>query len=204
MTAIVGATTVGRSDTPILETGTDHHAANQSRSEATLPTTKQEAEMSPKDDGVTPKRGPEHDVLAVFLGNWTAKGTSYGGTDQSGPDPKANGVPWTSTHVGRWHTGEFFLIQDEKARPAGDVFDTLSVMGVDPETGKYFAAAFENHGFFRRYDVTVNGRVWTISGKTERATIEFSPDDRTQTIVWEWKPEGRWLPLCARVAVRTD
>lgn len=45
----------------------------------------------------TPKRRREHDALSVFVGNWKADGTSYGGTDQSGAFPKANGVPWTST-----------------------------------------------------------------------------------------------------------
>ena len=83
--------------------------------------------MTSKGVQTKPKRGREHDVLAVFLGNWKAEGTSYGGTDQSGADPKANGVPWTSTHVGYWHTGEFFLIQDEKARPGDAVF--LRVVG---------------------------------------------------------------------------
>ena len=160
--------------------------------------------MSAKGAETPPKRGPEHDALAVFLGNWKADGTSYGGADQSGTNPKAHGVPWTSTHVGRWHTGKFFLIQDEMARPGGAVFDTLSVMGVDSKTGGYFARTFENHGFYRHYDVTANGPVWKIAGETERATIEFSTDNRTQAIVWEWKPGDKWLPLCDRVAVRTD
>lgn len=150
------------------------------------------------------ERGPEHEALAVFLGEWTAEGVSFGGTDQSGDDPKAHGVPWTSTHVSRWHTGEFFLIQDEKARPGGTVFDTLSIMGVDPATGAYFARAFENHGFYRHYDLTVKGKVWHLLGETERARIEFGEDDRTQMIVWEWKPKEKWLPLCDRTAVRTD
>ena len=160
--------------------------------------------MSSNGGEKSPKRGPEHDALSVFLGNWRATGTSYGGPDQSGTDPKANGVPWISTHAGRWHTGEFFLIQDEKAHVGGTVFDTLSVMGVDPEKAGYFARTFENHGFYRHYDVTVNGRVWAVSGETERASIEFSTDNRTQTIVWEWKRQGKWLPLCDRVAMRTD
>jgi hypothetical protein len=151
-----------------------------------------------------PPRGPEHDLLAVFLGDWRAEGTSYGGTDQTGEDPKQNGVPWTSRHTGRWHTGEFFLIQNERALPGGEVFDTLSVMGVDPATGRFFARCFENHGFYRHYDVSVDGACWTVSGEFERATITFSDDNGTQTIVWEWKRDGRWLPLCDRVATRTD
>jgi hypothetical protein len=160
--------------------------------------------MTSRPAEIPPKRGRQHDALSVFLGHWKAEGTSYGGTDQSGADPKANGVRWTSTHVSRWHTGEFFLIQEEKARPGGTILDTLSVMGVDSEKGGYFARAFENHGFYRHYDVTVDGNIWRISGETERATIEFSSDNRTQTIVWEWKPKREWLPLCDRVAVRTD
>jgi hypothetical protein len=37
----------------------------------------------------TPKRGAMHEALSVFLGKWTAHGTSYGGTDQTCDDPKA-------------------------------------------------------------------------------------------------------------------
>ena len=151
-----------------------------------------------------PRRTAMHEALAVFLGEWRAQGTSYGGTDQSGDDPRANGVEWVSEHKGYWHTGEFFLVQDERARPGGTVFDTLSVMGVDAENGAWFARSFENHGFYRDYPVTREGKVWTFSGETERATITFSDDDRTQTIAWEWKPQGTWLPLCDRVATRID
>jgi hypothetical protein len=32
--------------------------------------------------------------------------------------------------------------------------------------------------------VTVDGNVWTFSGETERARIEFSDDGRRQTITW--------------------
>jgi hypothetical protein len=68
--------------------------------------------------------------------------------------------------------------------------------------GRYFARTFENHGFYRRYDVTVDGNVWTFSGETERARIEFSDDGRRQTITWEWRPKDLWLPLCDRVATK--
>ncbi len=83
-------------------------------------------------------------------------------------------------------------------------FDTLSIMSVDPKTGRYFARCFENHGFYRLCDLAVDGRVWTLSGDTERARIAFSADGRTQTITWEWRPGDRWLPLCDRIARRED
>jgi Protein of unknown function (DUF1579) len=148
------------------------------------------------------KRGAEHEALSIFLGEWKAVGKSFGGTEQPEDDTRRNGVEWTSTHTGRWHTGEFFLIQEEKARPGGDVFDTLSVMGVDAKTGQYFSRSFENHGFYRHYDVSVNSNVWTITGEHERARIEFSEDNRTQIIKWEWKPADEWLPLCDRIAIK--
>ena len=67
--------------------------------------------MITKESEVMPVRGSAHNALSAFLGDWRAEGMSFGGTDQSGADPKANGVPWVSTHAARWHSGEFFLIQ---------------------------------------------------------------------------------------------
>ena len=160
--------------------------------------------MSDHDAERPPTRGAAHDALAVFLGRWRAEGTSYGSPNQRADDPRGTAERWESTHTAAWHTGEFFLVQDERAFTGGRPFDTLSVMGVDPRTGRHFAHCFENHGFERRYDVAVDGRVWTLTGDSERARIEFSADGRTQTIAWEWKPKERWLPLCDRVARRED
>ncbi len=151
-----------------------------------------------------PRRGAKHDALDVFLGNWQASGTSYGGTDQSG-DPKANGEPWTSTHSAHWHTGSFFLFQDERAIIADKPFDTFSVFGVDPATGLYFARTFENHGFYRDYRLTVSDNIWSLTAQVDRLRPGRSgDDDRRQSIVWEWKPGNAWLPLCDRTATRID
>lgn len=148
-------------------------------------------------------RTPKHDALKVFLGTWTARGTSFGGTDQSGDDPKANGEAWLSTHEAYWHTGQFFLIQDERADIEGSRFDTLSVIGLD-EQGSYVARTFENHGFFRQYAVERDGDTWAFVGEFERATYRFEDGDRRQIATWEWKKDGVWMPLCDRVATRID
>ena len=129
---------------------------------------------------------------------------SFGGTGQSGADPKANGVPWISTHTARWHTGDFFLIQDERAQIGGTPFDTLCVMGVEHGTKDYFARTFENHGFYRHYHLSVDDRTWVLAGEAERARTVFADDGNTQTITWEWLRDGKWLPLCDRVAYRVD
>lgn len=151
----------------------------------------------------SPVRSDLHDALEAFVGRWSAHGTSYGGTDQSGADPKANGQSWVSTHDGYWHTRRFFLVQDEKADIAGSRFDTLSFMGLD-EDGSWFARSFENHGFYRHYNVSWEGQTWRLDGELERAAIRFKEGGRKQVITWEWKQGDAWLPLCDRVAVRVD
>ena len=67
----------------------------------------------------------------------------------------------------------------------------------------YFARPFDNNGSYRHYKLTVDGDRWNVIGERERASISFR-DDRTQTLVWEWKPADTWLPLCDRTAARTD
>lgn len=156
------------------------------------------------DKETAPVRGAQHEALGVFLGRWRAEGKSYGGTKQSVDFPKRNAEPWISTHTGAWHTGAFFLIQDERAATGANPFDTLSLMGVDAKTGRYFARSIENHGFYRDYALAVDGRTWTLTGDRERARIEFSADGNTQSIAWEWRPEDGWLPLCDRIARRDD
>ena len=160
--------------------------------------------MTTSDNEIPPTRGVQHDALAVFLGRWRSEGQSYGSPNQPDDDPKSAPEPWIGTCTGMWHSGEFFLIQDERVMIGASPFDTLSVMGVDAKTGRYFARSFENHGFYRHYNVAVDGRVWTIDGETERARIAFSADGRTQTITWEWHPKDRWLPLCDQVTHRED
>ena len=143
---------------------------------------------------------PPHQ-LKVFLGDWHAEGTSYGGDEQSVDNPHTSPTPWTSIHTARWHSGDYFIVQDERANGP---FDTLSLLGWDAEAERYFARTIENHGFARDYTMTVDGRTWTLSGDQERATFRFSEDGRTQEISWEWKPGGEWLPLCDRTAHRID
>lgn len=140
-----------------------------------------------------------HEKLAVFLGDWHAEGTSYTGDDQSVETPHTGASPWNSIHSARWHSGGYFVVQDEHANGP---FDTLSLLGWDPEAGRYFVRSIENHGFARDYPMTVEGNTWKLAGEHERASTTFSDDGRTQTIAWEWKPDDQWLPLCDRTAHR--
>ena len=120
---------------------------------------------------------------------------------QSLDNPHSGASPWNSIHSARWHSGNYFIVQDERANGP---FDTLSVMGWDAQAGRYFARTIENHGFARGYTLTVDGRTWTLTGEQERATLIFSADRRSQEISWEWKSAEVWLPLCDRTAQRIN
>lgn len=134
-----------------------------------------------------------HDALGVFIGDWSAEGTAYGADQQ--------GAPWRSVHSARWHSGGYFVVQDEHANGP---FDTMSFLGWDPDRETYFLWSIENHGFSREYLLSVDGDVWTLTGEHERATITFTDGGRTQTHHWEFDPEGEWITLCDRVASRVD
>lgn len=140
------------------------------------------------------KRGDVHAALEIFAGRWRAEGRSYNGAGQE---------PWLSTMEARWHTGGFFLVQDERqysGEEASGVFETHSVFGVDPSTQEYFVHNFENHGYFRLYALKRNGRTWTFEGQTERARYDFNEAGDEVLIAWELLKGGVWKPLCDRTA----
>lgn len=153
--------------------------------------------------GPPPKLGPAHKRLAAFAGKWRAEGQSFGGKNQGAKHPRANAEKWISKETTAWHSGNFFLVQQEDATVGRDKLITHAIIGYDQRKKQYFSHAVENHGFYRRYAVTARGRVWTFDSGTERACIEFSRDGKTQKVLWEWRPKGtKWLPLCERTNVR--
>jgi hypothetical protein len=150
-------------------------------------------------------RSDAHAALEVFVGRWRAEGWSYTGTEPGASDPRQSRERWLSTIEARWHTGKFFLLQDERSYSGEDtsgVFETHSVFGVDPHTDEPFVYTFENHGFFRMYKLRRDGNTWAFDGQTERARYEFAEGGRKITIAWELKKGGQWQPLCDRVALK--
>ena len=141
------------------------------------------------DDDVT----DQHRALSAFLGEWHAEGTAYGS------DGRAS--PWRSIHIARWHTGEHFIVQDERANGP---FNTMSFLGWDPDRQTYFSWSIENHGFAREYLLTRDGLTWTFAGPSERATVSFSGRGHIQTHHWEQRLADDWIPLCDRVATRVE
>ena len=105
--------------------------------------------------------------------------------------------------MGRWRAeGESYGSPKQAVEAPKRVTELGSAL--TPASGTPGSCTFENHGFYRHYEVVVEGKEWTVTGETERARIQFSEDGKTQTITWEWRPGGQWLPLCDRVARRLE
>ena len=77
-------------------------------------------------------------------------------SDNEAPPTRGEQHEALAIFLGRWRA-EGRSIQDERAMTGANLFDTLSVMGVDAKTGRYFVRCFENHGFYRHYDVSWDG-----------------------------------------------
>ncbi|WP_372784242.1 DUF1579 family protein [Phenylobacterium sp.] len=131
-----------------------------------------------------PQRGPEHEKLAVFLGDWRGKGTGGAGSDM------------TTVETYDWVDGKFFLEThfDQKVGEASHI--GVGTIGYDPDTRAYRLHMVDNLGYHRDYAVRDDGNgVWRFLGERERAALTFKGDE--MNVRWEHRPDGgEWAPLC--------
>jgi len=136
-----------------------------------------------------PQRGPEHEKLAVFVGDWRGEGSGGAGT------------PMTTRETYDWVEGKFFLVTrfDQKVGGASHIGEGL--IGYDPEARTYFFNMVDNLGYARAYEVRGLGRdVWRFIGLRERATLTIQGE--RMNVRWEHRPNGGdWAPLCEFNAV---
>jgi Protein of unknown function (DUF1579) len=158
--------------------------------------------MSNHEVAETPKRGVEHKRLGVFVGKWHSEGDSYA-VGQTLKDPRGKVEKWVSDETVEWVPGQFFIIQHSDGTVGKRDVKGIDIFNYVPEAGRYATRAYENHGYFREYATQVDGDIWTFTGDTERARVEFTDAGDKQKVFWEWrKPGEAWLPLCDRVSTR--
>ncbi len=147
--------------------------------------------------------GAAHRRLDVFVGNWRSSGETFA-EGQRADDPRASSLPWTSEESYEWLPGGFFLLHRWDAMAGSLEFKGSEVIGHDAEGG-YFTRFFDNAGNHPDYRLAVDGQVWTFSEPATRATVTVVEGGKRMNFNWEWRQgEGRWLPLCERVAQRVE
>ena len=137
-------------------------------------------------------RGPEHERLKVFVGNWHTQGKV------TAPGEPAAAID--SEDVYEWLPGEFFVVHRWNSRIGNTTAAGLEIIGHDPGTGSYRTHFFDNGGGSGSEQLTVIGDTWTWLGKNvmgtkwHRCTSTVS-DGNTMTARHERSENGvDWTP----------
>jgi Protein of unknown function (DUF1579) len=124
----------------------------------------------------------------VFIGTWNTTGEVL--ETDAGP---AGTLSATDTY--RWLPGRHFIVHEVDARFDGKPTRSMEVMGFDAAKQQHFARSFDDQGAADVYVVALNGRRWTISGKTVRFDGGFDAQKNRLTGLWELKGrKSRWQP----------
>jgi hypothetical protein len=152
-----------------------------------------------------PKPGPEHQKLAVFVGNWTFAGEMKGG-------PMGPGGKMTGTDRVQWMPGNFVVERRFEGKgPMGQV-SGLEVMTYDSSKKAYTYNFFDSMGSLGAGTMTVSGDRWTFTGVSsmggkpmqERCNLVFSAGSTTLKITCEVSGDGKsWSPIFEGVATKS-
>lgn len=133
----------------------------------------------------------------VFIGTWNTTGEVL--ETESSP---AGVLSATDTY--RWLPGKHFIVHDVDARFGSQPTRSMEVMGFDPSKKQYFARSFDDQGATEAFVIALDGRRWSISGKTVRFKGSFDIQKMRLAGLWELKgTKAGWQPWIMLELVRT-
>jgi hypothetical protein len=136
----------------------------------------------------SPRPGPEHERLGVFIGTWRTSGRTV-------PGPSGPALDIVGTDTYEWLPGRFFVVHRVDVRLGGERMQAIEIIGYDASSGAYTTRSFDSTGNRGAYRVTVRERVWTFAGETERATATVDADGDAISVRWERARNGSaWCP----------
>ena len=139
----------------------------------------------------------ELNKLNVFIGKWNVLGTSYAeGT--ANENLKLSSLKMTSVETYEWILDDSFLLHHWDGKVGDSDFKGMEVLGFDKKNNLYTSSFFDNSGNNPTYKVSLKNNIWTYSGEFQKATFEFSDDENSLQVHWDWKKpdDENWLPLC--------
>jgi len=119
--------------------------------------------------------------LDVFVGEWILEAQFPGSQRADGPVARSRF---------EWALGRQFLLQRTEA-PVPEAPDSLTIIGVDLQTGSYTQHYYDSRGVVRLYAMTLADGAWTLTREFtpldfwQRFTGTFSADGNTITGTWE-------------------
>ena len=117
--------------------------------------------------------------LEALIGEWEIEFTVFGET--------ARGRMSCERELG----GAFLLQRTSAEHP--DAPDGLCLIAPDTEAGGFTQHYFDSRGVVRRYEMTLDDELWTLTrDDVQRFIGRFEDGGATIRGTWEWKRDGRW------------
>lgn len=124
----------------------------------------------------------------IFIGTWNTTG------EVLETEASASGV-LVATDTYRWLPGKHFILHDVDARFDGQPVRSTEIMGFDRSKQKFFATSYDDQGTTESFELVLDGRRWSIVGKTVRFKGSFDARKNRLTGLWELKGKrARWQP----------
>lgn len=137
-------------------------------------------------------------MLQPFIGNWHVEGQNFESA------PHAPNAPVSGREMYEWLPGNFYMIGRWDHLFDGNGHKGIAILGCDTNNDQLFTRNFDNLGYERKYELTLNSNTWTYNGAAERATREFSEDEKSFTERWEILNDGQWEALCELKGVKIE
>ncbi len=134
---------------------------------------------------VTGNRAEALARLDVFVGEWAVEARFPG--DQPAPSDAPGDGPLARSRF-EWALDRKYLLQRTEI-PVPEAPDSLTIIGVDPQTGAYTQHYFDSRGVTRLYAMSLAGRVWTLT----REAPDFSPLDFRQRYTGTFSEDGNTI-----------
>jgi Protein of unknown function (DUF1579) len=143
-----------------------------------------------------PKPGPEHKVLAYFVGKWT-------GEAELKPGPLGPGGKITSADTCEWFAGGFHVICRSEGAGAMGNMKSIGIMSFNAGDKAYNYYAIDSLGSAELSAGNKSGDTWTftadsnVAGQTFKSrytVVEVSPT--SYTFKWEMSQDGtKWATM---------
>jgi hypothetical protein len=132
----------------------------------------------------------------VFIGTWNTTGDVQ--ATQASPASTLS-----ATDMYRWLPGRHFIVHDVDARFGKEPARSMEVMGFDASKKQYFARSYDDRGTVEVFDLALNGRRFSITGKTVRFSGNFDAEKNRLRGLWELKgSQAIWQPWIKLELVR--
>ena len=132
--------------------------------------------------------------LDILVGVWD---TTITPIEQDG----SLGEPMPAVDAYRWSANGLFLQHNVDAQMGGQRMQSMEILAVEPETGRYVTRSYDADGSMNDFVAELDGREWRLSGQAQRFSGAFSPDGQRLDGEWEQRGDAGWSRLL-RVSLR--